>query len=255
MPIFSAIAFDNNETLNEEIGRVFQVSHAFSTASGNAATQYFKQTLADVGLNTLKALYVDNSMNPCAATIVMGSTRQLIKVPGGSQGFYRVLGSMLDLDYTIVSYSGLFATAYQTSLYWLNAKPCDPAIWSTQPSGTANGIPFTLSQSAGNAAIALTAPAYTGLTNYISYLSITGQGATSATGVQATLGPLAGIGATPNALYDIVVTAGVNSQVAQLELIFNPPLVGAAGVATVLTVPAFGAGNTSVAATMAGFCA
>ena len=98
-----------------------------------------------------------------------------------------------------------------------------------------------------------TFPAVAGKTNYISGLSITGGGATAAALITANLQGIINNGIA-NASWILAVPAGVTLGIEPIVVTFDPPLPAtAANLLVGLTVPAFGAGNTKVAAAIWGF--
>lgn len=117
-----------------------------------------------------------------------------------------------------------------------------------QPSGAT-----ILSSSSGNVANATataTLAAAASQTTYISGLMISGAGATAAAVVTATVTGL--VGGTMS--ITIPVPAGATVGIAPIYLDFNPPLpASAANTAIVLSLPAFGAGNTNASVSAWGY--
>lgn len=85
-------------------------------------------------------------------------------------------------------------------------------------------------------------------TPYLTGFELTGGGATAASTIAVTITGLVGGTVT----YEIVIPAGVNTQVA-VFLEFSVPLVGNAGANIVVSVPAFGAGNLNAAVVAHGY--
>jgi hypothetical protein len=88
-----------------------------------------------------------------------------------------------------------------------------------------------------NATATATINAVAGQSIWLAGLLISGEGATAAAGVTATLTGL--VGGTVNIAVGVPSGAGNLSQLAT----FDPPLQGLPNTAIVLTVPAFGAGS------------
>ena len=100
-----------------------------------------------------------------------------------------------------------------------------------------------------NGTITLTLPAVAGKRNYVSGFEISGTGSTAGA---APYCQLVGLGAAP-AYYVIDVPAGITRGVL-VSVQFTRPLPAmAADLAIQLIVPAFGAGNALMAATLHGF--
>lgn len=100
-----------------------------------------------------------------------------------------------------------------------------------------------------NASAVASMPAVSGRTNFITGLSVTGSGATTATIVGAALtGPATGM----TWMYGVVAGASVKNP--DLILSFTPPIpAGAANSALTLTVPALGSGNLYATANIWGY--
>jgi hypothetical protein len=106
------------------------------------------------------------------------------------------------------------------------------------------GTPFTKTQSAANSSCVINTPNVVGKTTFLQGFCVTGLGATAAGAVVMTIAQLNDAGTIS---FDIGVPAGVLVPITPLIVNFQQPLQ-AQGVNTLiqLTVPAFGAGNTSV---------
>ena len=99
------------------------------------------------------------------------------------------------------------------------------------------------------AVVTATLPAAVGKTTWLSGFWVTGAGATAATTVQ---GSITGIGT--QMFFYVTVPAGVNSNVAELFVEFADPIpASGTNTAIVISVPSFGAGNTSSNVTAHGF--
>lgn len=118
----------------------------------------------------------------------------------------------------------------------------DPAVTQTPASAAASGAAAALAPTFGGAV---------GTTAFLQSLRITGLGATAAVQVTATL--TGGLGGTIN--YPISVPAGVAVPITPVEDTFlgRGLQASASGVAFVLNVPSFGAGNTLAAAEIQGY--
>lgn len=101
-----------------------------------------------------------------------------------------------------------------------------------------------------NALITSTLPAAPGLTTYLTGFEVTGAGATAASVVVVTVTGV--LGGTKR--YDVVVPAGATTSITPLIIEFTRPIPASApNTAIIVTLPAFGAGNTNVALTAHGF--
>jgi hypothetical protein len=99
-------------------------------------------------------------------------------------------------------------------------------------------------------ATTVTIPAIAGRTAYVTGFQVTGGGATGASVITITLAGV--IGGTIT--YFLAIPAGAAVGVTPLEVVFTPPLAASGpGVAIVLTVPTFGAGNTNAATSIQGY--
>lgn len=116
--------------------------------------------------------------------------------------------------------------------------------------GNEGDIVAVTSGNVGNASAVATMPATAGKTNYLDGFDVTGAGATAGgVGAVTVTGLAAG-----TIIYNLVVPAGVTTSIIPLQVRFNKPLpASAANTAIVVTVGAFGAGNTSSVATAYGF--
>lgn len=120
------------------------------------------------------------------------------------------------------------------------------------PPGNALTLQTAWTQTGGTAAatITLTQAASAGKVQYCTGFEVTGGGATGASVINVTLAS----GGTTVGNWNIAVPAGATAATPSLIVEFPQPIVGlAAGQNMVLTVPSFGAGNTSAAATMHGY--
>lgn len=86
---------------------------------------------------------------------------------------------------------------------------------------------------------------------WVTGLEITGEGATAASCVAATLAGLQS--ATGNLSYAVCAPAGITTAITPVIIQFAPPRPAKTNTAVVLTVPALGAGNTGLVANLHGF--
>ena len=93
----------------------------------------------------------------------------------------------------------------------------------------------------------ITAPA--GQTAYVQGFTVTGLGATAASGITVTLSD-----GTNTLKFTMTIVAGATTAVTPLTYTFTQPFpASATGATWTLTVPTFGAGNTNASATLYGF--
>ena len=120
-----------------------------------------------------------------------------------------------------------------------------PIAWQPTFGGT-----FVSATSTGGAQVnSPSLAAATGLTNYCAGFSITGLGATAASGIAVTLSD-----GTWTQNYTFAVPAGATAGATPLVVTFNPPLpASAANTAITLTCPTFGSGNTAASANIWGY--
>jgi hypothetical protein len=247
---YNSVPFDMTK-YNDETGRACPITHYFSPLnSAYSAIQTVKQSLADVGLHTLKMVYIDNSQSPGSTTLVMGGTRQTIVIPGYSQGFFRVLGSPIDLDYTIINYAGFSASAFAVGLTWVNA-PLDALQWSSQPVNGLQGLPYVNSATGANSAATFTIPLRTGQTFLLSSIAVTGLGSTAGGSAMATITNLGSLG-NSTLQYEIAVPAGATVGIQPIVQSFSPFVPATPNLAPVVTLSAFGAGNTNATISVSG---
>ena len=100
------------------------------------------------------------------------------------------------------------------------------------------------------AQITPTIAAVAGRTGFCTGFSVDGLGATAASVIEVTLAGL--VGGTKR--YKLSIPAGATTAISRLVVEFSRPIPATAvNTAIVLTVPSFGAGNTSVVAEVHGF--
>lgn len=118
------------------------------------------------------------------------------------------------------------------------------------PGARSTVVDVTSSAVVAAAAAVATLPGVAAKTTYISGFTITGLGATAAVGVTAVVsGTISG-----SLNYVIAVPAGVTAGIAPLVVQLPRPIpASAVNTAIVVTVPSFGAGNTSAAVSAHGF--
>lgn len=111
--------------------------------------------------------------------------------------------------------------------------------------------PITASSgNVANATATATLTAAAGVTTYISGFQITGGGATAAALVAATVVGI--VGGTATYTYGVVAGAVLANPV--LQVTFTPPVpASAVNTAIIVSVPAFGAGNTNATVTAQGY--
>jgi hypothetical protein len=249
---YNSIAFDSDERLNADMGRSCPISHSFSSASGQQAVQTVKATLADIGLNTLKTVYIDNSASPAPTVLTFGVSRQTLTAPPFSQGYYRVIGSPLDLDYSITNYSGAFSQVYTVNLLFINVA-LQPSVWICQPDNGPQGTSWCALNSTANTAQVLSSPPFPNRTTFVTGFSVSGGGATAGGLLTVTLLNIANYMGGTSLEYCINIPAGPTTAINPLIVNFPQPLQVASGYLTQLQVPAFGAGNTLQIANYYGF--
>lgn len=126
-----------------------------------------------------------------------------------------------------------------------NPLPVAPGPYPT------GSVPLTASSgNVANASAVATLAAAAGVTTYITGFQITGGGATAAALIAPTVAGI--VGGTATYTYGIV--AGAASANPALQVTFTPPVpASAVNTAIVVTVPAFGAGNTNATVTAQGY--
>jgi hypothetical protein len=114
-----------------------------------------------------------------------------------------------------------------------------------------NPLAFSSGNVAAGTAVA-SIPAVAGLTSYVTGFAITGAGATGASVVTATLGPLAG----GTLSFSVPVPAGAAVGITPLIVNFAKPIpANAVNTAISATLPSLGAGNTNACVSIWGFTA
>lgn len=107
-------------------------------------------------------------------------------------------------------------------------------------------------QTGAASAITPTIAAVAGKTGFVNGFSVDGLGATAASVIEVTLAGL--VGGTRR--YKLSIPAGATTAISRLVVEFVRPIpTTAVNTAIVLTVPSFGAGNTSAVAEIHGFTA
>lgn len=141
-------------------------------------------------------------------------------------------------------------TAYALQAQWDQHIPPDMAGATLQVIHCDAGVaPVDVGTTAAAATMTGTLPAVAGATNAITGFEVTGLGATGASGITVTVtgvvgGPLE---------YALAIPAGATVGVTPLIVQFPVPIAATGpNVAIVVTVPSFGAGNTSAALTVHG---
>jgi hypothetical protein len=128
------------------------------------------------------------------------------------------------------------------------ASPLITQKGSEVPSGATQVTGSSGVVSAATAAAAL--PAVSAKTNYVSGISITGGGATSASLITCTLTGLV----TGTQSYVFAVASGATAGSTALQRTFNPPVpASAVNTALTLSCPTFGSGNTAAATNIEGY--
>jgi hypothetical protein len=237
-----------------DVGRALPVTYLFGASSPlNLAVQGQTIDVEDCGLNSVQGVYIDNSQNNAPVTITLnGMSGQSIVARPFSQGFYRLLASPQMLDYTITCYQQL--GSIPVKVLWLNLMPDGGDQWQAvvetvqvgQSVGNSSG---TVANALATAAI----PAVAGRTTYVTGFEVTASGSTAGLAVDVTLTNILGAGFTYVGHYSFVFPIGVLVLAQPLIVEFNPPLQIGAGVATTLTLPAGGLGNTNAAVNLHGF--
>lgn len=250
MPMRSAVPFWFSDDTNDNAARVLFSPFVFNTATAPIQGETF--TLADVGLNTVQFAFVDNSNSPAPTSITISGTRQTLAVPPFTQGYYRVLGSPLMLDYTIQNFGGVTAAGFAVNVGWMNIALHDGASWPVYPPNGLQGTPFAASASTTAGIASVTMAAQPGRRSFVSELQITGTGATAASEVQATLTNMESVGAAVTMQWSFTAPLGVGVPANALLLTFNPPIPVLAGQSAVLSLPSLGAGGVGTV-TMDGF--
>jgi hypothetical protein len=233
---------------NDDAARTVPFTITFDSTGNNPAVQTFKRSLADSGLGSVQTLYVDNSNSYATTTIIMGQTQQSIVVPPSTQGYYLILASPLDVDFTIVNYGGTGAVVYNVGLQFINVH-IDPGVWTGN--NAFPGLPMWTIGSGANSIATATIPNFPGLQTYISALGVTAGAATGAIAVQAVLTRVQHLTTGNSMTLNVSAAAGV----APVPIIaaFSPPLPLLQGASATFSLPALGAGNTAANVFAAGF--
>lgn len=130
----------------------------------------------------------------------------------------------------------------------------DEAVAWAKPLPTVSRVDGTqvnaCSGNVANATATATLAAAAGLTNYVTGIEVFGAGATAGSIVNVTLTNCLGGTIT----YPLVIPAGALVSITPIVVKFDPPLQATAvNLACVLSVPAAGAGNTNMSATIHGY--
>jgi hypothetical protein len=222
----------------------------------NAASNYVvAQTVQDLGLEGLQALWVDNSQGPAPITILVGQSRQVITVPPFVAGYFRVMAGNQQVDLSVTCFATKNA-AYQNNvvtIYPINILPAELGITPANSPFAQPGTPLADSATGANTPLSVTFAAVAGRRTYISSISLTAAGATAALAVNATLTNIDNNGVAKTLNFSFTYPAGVGVPANPYAAVFSPPLPVLAGQAAVLSLPAGGAGNTQAAIAMTGF--
>jgi hypothetical protein len=201
-----------------------------------------------------QGLYIDNSANASAITVLNSISQQKVMIPANSQAFVNAMAP----SKSKWLFSGLPGLVVPVQV--LNF-PVATAVWSTLgvPGGAGNPIivspnPYTgalyTTQSSANAAAAnnLTLSGFVGRSTYLQGFTVSGGGATATSVINITV---TGLQTTLNFDLTIPVVGGAG---VLLQQTFNPPLQSS-GLNTSITVnvPSFGAGNLNAAASAWGY--
>lgn len=242
------------------------VKYTFSTSISSPQNLSVQPDVA-WNIKNLQSIFIDNSENADAATLVINSSGEVLTVPAYAQGTFPLfyIGELLQITCTTsggVDVPVMFLNISLPLAIWFAQNP--PISGAVTVQGTVSiGTPPPVSnygnsqtpvanasanQSDAQAQAAL--PAVANKTNYITSAQIMFTGATAAGTVLATLaGILGGTMSIP-----IGVPAGVNAQGTPVLLEFDPPLpANAVNTAITLTLPALGAGNVNAAVSLQGF--
>lgn len=205
----------------------------------------------DGTINNIQAMYFDSSGCAVPVALTIGDTQQTIIIPPKSQGYLPVMATN-SMRYSAVGYGGPGVGAFYNVLISFLNVPVNACVWPVTPSF---GLAST-TVGAGNAQIV------TGANNggfawgaqnrdiYITGFDIAGNGATAEGPITATLTNIAGLnfGGGTETLSWVVDIPALGTPVSYSRR-FEPPLKtirsGVSAQTSLLTVPAFGAGNTS----------
>jgi hypothetical protein len=242
-----------------------------SLLTGNAtlfgSTLTFDLTMEDENgtINNVQTMYVDNSLSPSAFLFTFPETGQTIWAAAKTQGYYPIaIGQQGQMQARCMTPGG--STGYSCMVQFLNV-PVQASQWSTAQEDSAF-VAFSQT-TVGNTAFTVNPlnpfPGM-GPTNFpglyggllvgkfalkIYGFDVTGTGATASSDIQVELAsPVSGFSFTSSVFWDVFVpvigTGNVN-----FSKKFDPPLYPAGGTTQMLlSVPAFGAGNTFASASL-----
>ena len=247
-----AVPFFHDPDANVDQGaKDLSVTFNFTSAAPVIANAV---TLAETGLFTLQCLYIDNSTSPAPTSIMFAGTRQVVTAAPFTQGYYRVLGSPLMLDYVATNYGGAaFAGGVNVTVHFLNIVPDGAMVWSVNSPSGQQGTSAAASSSGANTALSATLANVPGRRLYISTVELTAAGSTAGAAVNATLTNLDNAGVAQTLNWTFVFPVGVLAAATPLIVNFSPPIPILLGANAVLTLPAGGAGNTAAAISIDGF--
>lgn len=246
-----AVPFFFNPELDPDFNKSAQrgLAYPMFLSFASQATQRFSRNLADIGLDAVQGLYVDNSTSPAPTTIVISGTLQTIVVPPFTQGYYRPLVQNQQLDFSVTNYAtqnGSTLAANTIGLHWLSILPDTSMVWSVQVDP---GTQFMTSSTGANAYTQCYQATPTGRIVYVSGFSVTGGGATVGSLQNIMLENILNAGIMN---FTVAVPTGATTAMQPLIVAFSPPLLTVSG-GPLLAVPAFGAGNTAVTANLWGY--
>jgi hypothetical protein len=251
-----AHAFFNSDVLNDEQGaKDFVASFLFTAAQPQFSNA---NSLAEIGLFALQGVYIDNSQSPGSTSLQMqgSGSRQNITVAPYTQGFYRLLGSPIMLDYSVTNFSGGSLDGggpTPVTIHFLNIMPAGAVgPWESQSPQEEIETPIAGSANTANAPAVVTFAAVAGRRTYVSGIALSGSGSTAGLAVNATLTNVDNGGVAQTLNFAFVFPIGVLVAAVPVVVAFSPPLEIIAGANAVLTLPAGGANNTNETATMTG---
>jgi hypothetical protein len=229
------------------------LSFNFNQSGSNASIQTYTATLQDIGLDVVQGIYVDAGNSPAPTSIRFNGTMQTITIPAYTQGYYRPLVGNQQLDFTITNYAASTTVGKDNivSIIFLNIMPDTASTWTTNPQ---LGTPFAISAVTTNATCNCVAPSVPGRTTYVTTVTATATGSTSAVDGYLTVSYVDSNGANVNLQYTFVFPLGASAVAAQpLVLNFWPPLEAYLSNAFQASLPAGGPGNISECVTISGY--
>lgn len=127
--MLSSTPTKNNLPPHKDVGPRWLQFPALNFASVSSFTFDLNKELSQAQLDNIQTVYIDNSLNARAVSLLITGSNQILSVPAGSQGIFPLATTDKQNISVVTSGQGI------VNLWFCNIK-LDTAIWN----GTSNGL-------------------------------------------------------------------------------------------------------------------